>query len=88
MRDKTVSRAFRAKKKLDYFLEATLPGVYLPFYTMVAFTRIPYAGPASRAQLQDRIVYASLIAIATTLIITLSILLFRISGITLAHQPY
>src|SRR5438477_3802052 len=56
MRDKTASRAFRAKKKLDHFLEAALSGVYLPLYTMVTFTRIPYAKAARRAQLQDRIV--------------------------------
>src|SRR6266404_5688278 len=29
MRDKTASRAFRAKKKLDHFLEAALPGICL-----------------------------------------------------------
>jgi kynurenine 3-monooxygenase len=68
MRDKTASRAFRAKKKLDHFLEAALPGIYLPLYTMVTFTRIPYAEAARRARLQDRIVYASLIAIAAFLI--------------------
>jgi kynurenine 3-monooxygenase len=56
MRDKTASRAFRAKKKLDHFLEATLPGMYLPLYTMVTFTRVPYAQAARRARLQDRIV--------------------------------
>src|SRR5947207_8243517 len=61
MRDKTASRAFRAKKKLDHLLEAALPGVYLPLYTMVTFTRIPYAQAARRARLQDRIVYAALI---------------------------
>jgi kynurenine 3-monooxygenase len=60
MRDKTASRAFRAKKKLDHFLEAALPGIYLPLYTMVTFTRIPYAKGARRARLQDRIVYAGL----------------------------
>jgi len=60
MRDKTASRAFRAKKKLDHLLEAALPGVYLPLYTMVTFTRIPYATAARRAHLQDRIVYGSL----------------------------
>jgi kynurenine 3-monooxygenase len=60
MRDKTASRAFRAKKKLDHFLEAALPGIYLPLYTMVTFTRIPYATAARRARLQDRIVYGSL----------------------------
>jgi kynurenine 3-monooxygenase len=68
MRDKTASRAFRAKKKLDHFLEAALPGIYLPLYTMVTFTRIPYARAARRARMQDRIVYAGLIAIAALLI--------------------
>ena len=68
MRDKTASKTFRAKKKLDHLLEAALPGIYLPLYTMVTFTRIPYAEAARRARLQDRIVYASLIAIAAFLI--------------------
>jgi len=62
-RDKTASRAFRAKKKLDHFLEAALPGIYLPLYTMVTFTRIPYSDAARRARLQDRIVYAGFIMI-------------------------
>jgi kynurenine 3-monooxygenase len=63
MRDKTASKTFRAKKKLDHFLEAALPGIYLPLYTMVTFTRIPYATAARRARLQDRIVYAGFIAL-------------------------
>jgi kynurenine 3-monooxygenase len=70
MRDKTASRAFRAKKKLDHLLEALLPGIYLPLYTMVTFTRIPYAEAARRAQRQDRIVYGTLIA-AVILIVSL-----------------
>ena len=60
MRDKTASKTFRAKKKLDHLLEGLLPGIYLPLYTMVTFTRIPYATAARRARVQDRIVYASL----------------------------
>jgi kynurenine 3-monooxygenase len=68
MRDKTASKTFRAKKKLDHSLEAALPGIYLPLYTMVTFTRIPYAAAARRARLQDRIVYSGLIAIAALLI--------------------
>jgi kynurenine 3-monooxygenase len=60
MRDKTASRTFRGKKKLDHLLEAALPGIYLPLYTMVTFTRIPYATAARRARVQDRIVYSSL----------------------------
>jgi kynurenine 3-monooxygenase len=63
MRDKTASRVFRAKKKLDHLLEGLLPGIYLPLYTMVTFTRIPYAAAARRARLQDRLVYASLAVI-------------------------
>ena len=60
MRDKTASKTFRAKKKLDHFLEGLLPGIYLPLYAMVTFTRIPYAEAARRARLQNRIVYGSL----------------------------
>src|SRR3984893_4013535 len=63
MRDKTASKAFRAKKKLDHLLEGLLPGLYLPLYTMVTFSRIPYAQAAQRARRQDRIVYAAIIAI-------------------------
>jgi kynurenine 3-monooxygenase len=70
MRDKTASRVFRAKKKLDHLLEGLLPGIYLPLYAMVTFTRMPYAGAARRAQLQDRIVYGSLL-LAIVLIILL-----------------
>ncbi len=73
MRDKTASKTFRTKKKLDHFLEAALPGIYLPLYTMVTFTRIPYAEAARRGHYQDRIVYASLV-IATMSILVLSIL--------------
>jgi kynurenine 3-monooxygenase len=62
MRDKTASKTFRAKKKLDHFLEAALPGVYLPLYTMVTFTRMPYAKAARRAKAQDAIVYGTVVA--------------------------
>jgi kynurenine 3-monooxygenase len=73
MRDKTASKTFRAKKKLDHFLEAALPGFYLPLYTMVTFTRMPYAAAAKRAQLQDAIVYAGL-GLAG---LTIAVVLFR-----------
>jgi kynurenine 3-monooxygenase len=74
MRDKTASRSFRAKKKLDHTLEGLLPGIYLPLYTMVTFTRIPYATAARRAQRQDRIVYAGL-ALLILLCVTALLLL-------------
>jgi len=68
MRDKTASKAFRAKKKLDHLLEAALPGVYLPLYTMVTFTRMPYSVAAKRARLQDLFVYTTLTVLLAILI--------------------
>jgi kynurenine 3-monooxygenase len=73
MRDKTASRTFRAKKKLDHLLEAALPGIYLPLYTMVTFTRIPYAHAARRARLQDRILYIGLITLVLIGIVALAV---------------
>jgi kynurenine 3-monooxygenase len=77
MRDKTASKTFRAKKKLDHALEAALPGIYLPLYTMVTFTRIPYSAAARRARLQDRILYAAVITLVSIGIVTLAILFGR-----------
>jgi kynurenine 3-monooxygenase len=69
MRDKTASPVFRAKKKLDHFLEGLLPGVYLPLYAMISFSRIPYAEAARRARRQDWIVFACLIAVVVGLVL-------------------
>jgi len=77
MRDKTASRTFRAKKKLDHFLEAALPGMYLPLYTMVTFTRVPYAQAARRARLQDRILCTALVLLVLIGILVLAALLER-----------
>jgi kynurenine 3-monooxygenase len=76
MRDKTASRTFRVKKKLDHLLEGLLPGIYLPLYTMVTFTRMPYSAAARRARLQDTIVYAS---IAMLLLVLLAAFLRALS---------
>jgi kynurenine 3-monooxygenase len=49
MRDKTASRTSGQKRNSTITLEGLLPGLYLPLYTMVSFTRIPYAEAARRA---------------------------------------
>lgn len=77
MRDKTASRRFRAKKKLDHFLEGVLPGLYLPLYTMVSFTRIPYAEAQRRARRQDLFLYAVLILLALSIVAVVSFFCFR-----------
>lgn len=71
MRDKTASKTFRAKKKLDHLLEAILPGIYLPLYAMVTFTRIPYAEAEKRARRQDRFVYGGITFVALILVAAL-----------------
>jgi kynurenine 3-monooxygenase len=80
MRDKTASRTFRAKKKLDHALEGLLPGLYLPLYTMVSFTRIPYAEAARRARRQDFIVYASLLVLGLFFLLLLAGLARALTG--------
>ncbi|MGI8481484.1 MAG: FAD-dependent oxidoreductase [Chthoniobacterales bacterium] len=69
MRDKTASRTFRAKKKLDHLLEGLLPGMYLPLYTMVTFTLIPYAEAARRARWQAGIVCGALTALVIAIVL-------------------
>ena len=75
MRDKTSSKIFRAKKKLDHLLEGLLPGPSLPLYAMVTFTRLPYAQAARRARLQDAIVYTSLAALVLGVLVFLAVVL-------------
>jgi kynurenine 3-monooxygenase len=75
MRDKTASKTFRAKKKLDHLLEGILPGVYRPLYSMVSFTRIPYAQAARRARWQDLVVYGVLFTMAAALLALIIVVL-------------
>jgi kynurenine 3-monooxygenase len=56
MRDRVGSRAFLLRKRVENFLHKLFPSWYLPLYTMVSFTRIPYAEALKRARKQDRIV--------------------------------
>ncbi len=54
MRDHTGSRSFLIKKKAEKTLHALLPNWYLPLYSMVTFSRIPYAEARRRARAQHR----------------------------------
>lgn len=58
MRDRVGSRLFILRKKLGIVLHRLFPRWYLPLYTMIEFTRIPYADAVQRARLQDRVVRA------------------------------
>lgn len=55
LRDKTQSPLLNARKKLDNTLHRFFPQSWLPLYTMIAHTCIPYADALRRAREQDRI---------------------------------
>jgi kynurenine 3-monooxygenase len=56
MRDRVSSRTFLLRKKAEVFLHRLFPRWYLPLYTLVTFTRTPYADAVRRVRRQDRIV--------------------------------
>jgi kynurenine 3-monooxygenase len=60
MRDRVASPWFLLQKKLAVLLHALLPRSYLPLYTMIEFTRIPYADAVRRARLQTYVIAAGL----------------------------
>jgi len=63
MRDKTGSRLFLWKKKYEKLLAKLLPGLFIPLYVMVTFTRIPYAEAVRRAARQNGYVLGSVLAL-------------------------
>lgn len=67
MRDHTGSRRFRWRKKAETRLHRLLPFWFVPLYTMVSFTRIPYGDAVDRARRQRNIVRAAVTAIAVLL---------------------
>ena len=67
MRDKVASRAFLLRKKTEKLLHRALPWWYVPLYSMVSFSRTPYADAVDKAARQDRIV----LAVAATVLLVL-----------------
>ena len=68
MRDRVASPWFVLKKRLAVLLHALFPRWYLPLYTMIEFTRIPYADAVRRARTQDRVVAAVAVGLLVGLI--------------------
>jgi kynurenine 3-monooxygenase len=73
MRDKTGSRWFRWKKKYEKALAKMLPGLFIPLYVMVTFTRIPYADAVRRARRQN----LGVLGVAIALMLLVLVLLAR-----------
>ncbi|CAG5132544.1 unnamed protein product, partial [Candidula unifasciata] len=54
MRSKVTTRSFWLRKQLDNFLYWLFPSTWVPLYTMVSFTRIPYHQCVLHRKWQDR----------------------------------
>ncbi|MEZ6084719.1 MAG: hypothetical protein R3E58_12515 [Phycisphaerae bacterium] len=70
MRDHTGSQLFLMKKKLEQTLHKLFPKSFLPLYSMVSFSCIPYRDAVERARRQWKTVQAAALA-ATVVVITL-----------------
>jgi kynurenine 3-monooxygenase len=80
MRDATASRLFRGRKRLERILHRLVPGLFVPLYTMVTFTRIPYGDAVERARRQWQVV--SLLVLAAVLPL-LVVILVMVAGLLL-----
>jgi kynurenine 3-monooxygenase len=56
MRDKVASPLFRLEKRAEALIHRLFPAWFVPLYTMISFTRIPYAEARERAARQMRTV--------------------------------
>lgn len=67
LRHKVRSPLFRARKQLDLTIHRLFPRAWLPLYTMIAHTTIPYAEALKRSRRQEHIllVASALLALAT-----------------------
>ena len=76
MRDRVASPLFVLGKRLEILLHRLFPRWYLPLYTMIEFTRIPYADAVRRARAQNVIV-ALITLTVVCLLVVIAVLLSR-----------
>jgi kynurenine 3-monooxygenase len=76
MRDHTGSWLFRARKRWDNRLGKWIPG-YVPLYTMISFSRIPYADAVARARRQTGIVQSVAAFLLVIVLLVLLVLVLR-----------
>ena len=75
MRDQVSSARFLWKKRSERILARLFPAWFVPLYTMISFSRIPYAEAVRRAKNQDRIVGFILSLVLVVIVIAGALLL-------------
>jgi kynurenine 3-monooxygenase len=71
MRDHVASPWFRMEKRAERVLNRMFPSWFIPLYTMISFTTIPYAEARDRARRQARGVRLVLVGVAALLLVLL-----------------
>ena len=77
MRNQVASPVFRLEKRGELLLNRVFPRWFLPLYTMISFTLIPYAEARARARRQRRTLRAILLLFALGLAAVLVLLFAR-----------
>jgi kynurenine 3-monooxygenase len=77
MRDLVARPSYKLRKKLDATLHSLFPDAWVPLYTMVTFTNMPYAEALARSRRQDAIVRGALLGGAVAGALGLGYLLSR-----------
>ena len=76
MRDRVASPLFLFKKRVEKVLHALFPRSFIPLYTMVSFTTIPYAEAVRRAANQDKALKVAAVVVALSLLTLIAALVF------------
>lgn len=84
MRSHVRSTVFRVRKFIDNLVHTLFPNSFIPLYSMVAFSRIPYSEVIIRHRRQQKWVIGGLLALKVVAVGGLILLLYRLSGI---HVP-
>ena len=84
MRSHVTSPVFLLRKKIDNALHYLLPSLFIPLYSMVAFTRIPYHRVVERHTLQQNFIRRGLWGVSLASLGLLGYLAFKYSGMEVA----
>lgn len=72
MRDHVASKAFLLKKRFEQLLHKLFPRHFVPLYSMISFSRIPYAEARAKAQAQARAVRRIAIGLGVVVVAALA----------------
>ena len=83
MRSHVTSRFFIFRKYLDNILHFLFPRTFIPLYTMVAFTRMPYHKAIERQKWQQNVISRGTRVLGIAIIGVVGYCVYRLSGLSL-----